>query len=259
MPIGNCYLFPQWVQHPWFSSFVCLPCGVSAENLNLAGEQLLCTTHSSFDFCQIFCERNKEASIIVVYPHISLSFVCLFVCVHTCTRVHTFVFYLFVCVRTCTHVPTFAMLHIWRSTGQLLELVFSFYSGLQESNSGHQAKAGASKSQRTTCGSQGSHSEHQVGSKLPYLLSNLTTRPWVNISWRLDVALWYKHEPNQVSSSRGHGSRYAQGLDETERDMHSLYCLELGMLGKDYSSRRAASSIWVCVSFSLVLLRWAFT
>lgn len=168
-----------------------------------------------------------------------------------CTHVHTFV-YLFICVcaRTCTHVPTFAMLHIWRSMGQLIELVFSFYSGLQESNSSHRAKAGASQSQRTTCGSQGSHSEHQVGSKLPYLLSNLTTSPWVNISWRLDVALWYKHEPNQVSSSRGHGSRYAQGLDETERDMHSLYCLELGMLGKDYSSRRAASSIWVCFIFS---------
>ena len=150
-------IFPQWVwvQHPWFSPFVCLPCGVSTEHLNLAGEQLLCTTHSSFDFCQIFCKRKKEASIIVVYPHIHLVlFVYLCVCIraHVCT--HLFI-YLFVCVHKCTRVPTFAMLHIWRSRGQLLELVFSFYSGLQESNSSHQAKAGASKSQRTTCGSQG--------------------------------------------------------------------------------------------------------
>lgn len=108
------------------ASMVFLFCLFALKVLVLQVSSCFATIHQSFDFCQSFFKRKKEASITANYHHISLSFVYLLtVCV--CIREHM-----------CTHLPCY--MHIWRSTGQLLELVFSFSSGLQEPNCSHQAK-----------------------------------------------------------------------------------------------------------------------
>lgn len=142
------------------ASMVFLFCLFALKVVVLQVSSCFAPIHQSFDFCQIFCKRKKEASIPAIYHHISLSFVYLLtVCVHTCAHVHT-----------CAML--YGQMEVNRTASRTGFLLFLWALGTKLQLSG---KASASKGQTTTCASQGSHSEHQVGSKRLYLLSNLTT------------------------------------------------------------------------------------